>query len=226
MNDLFGALLVGLLGAGHCIAMCGGVASAMTFSIDERKRNNFWATLPYLIFYNLGRITSYMVAGAIIGGSSAALFKLVGGKEALLYLRLLAGIMMILLALYISRLWQGLLTLEKGGSYLWRYLQPLAKKFLPLKNTLSAYPFGFVWGWLPCGLVYSTLSWAAASGSASSGMLIMGAFGLGTLPALITVGSFAQLLKKLLAAGWFRHGSALLLFVYGLQTIYVGLNQF
>lgn len=223
INDFSAALIIGLLGAGHCLAMCSGIASVITFSADDKK--NKIQSFISLLLYNLGRVSSYTLAGAIFAGSSNALIIFFGGKEALIYLRLLAAILMLLLALYISRIWFGLLTLEKLGQTLWLYIKPLAQYFLPLKHPVLAFPLGFFWGWLPCGLVYSTLSWATSSGSFENGALIMLGFGIGTLPAMLTVGSLSQQLKFTLNHFYFRTASGLLLASFALHTFYIAIQQ-
>ncbi|MCP4324750.1 MAG: sulfite exporter TauE/SafE family protein [Alteromonadales bacterium] len=223
INDFIAALLIGLLGAGHCLAMCSGIASAISFSTDSSKSKT--SSFISLILYNLGRVSSYSLAGAIFAASSSALIIFFGGKEALIYLRIIAAIMMLALALYISRLWFGLLLLEKVGQYVWRFIKPIAQYFLPLKHPSLAFPLGFFWGWLPCGLVYSTLSWAASSGSATNGALIMLGFGIGTLPTMLTVGTLSQQLKVLLNNHYFRYTSGLLLAIFALHTLYIANQQ-
>lgn len=223
INDFIAALLIGLLGAGHCLSMCSGIAGAITFTTNSTK--NKISSFISLLLYNLGRVSSYSLAGAIFAGSSSALIIFFGGKEALIYLRIIAAILMLLLALYISRLWFGLLVLEKAGQYVWQFIKPVAQYFLPLKHPVYAFPLGFFWGWLPCGLVYSTLSWAASSGSAQNGALIMLGFGLGTLPAMLTVGSLSQQLKITLNHYYFRYASATLLAIFALHTLYIAMQQ-
>jgi sulfite exporter TauE/SafE len=223
INDFIPALLIGLLGAGHCLGMCSGIASAITFSTTSSQSR--LSAFTALLLYNLGRIASYSLAGAIFAASSSALIVFFGGKEALIYLRVLAAILMLCLALYISRLWFGLVQLEKVGQFVWKIIRPIAQYFLPLQHPVLAFPLGFLWGWLPCGLVYSTLSWAASSGSAENGALIMMGFGLGTLPAMLTVGSLSQHLKFLLNHHYFRYTSGLLLAIFALHTFYVAFQQ-
>ena len=171
--DAWAALLIGLLGAGHCIAMCGGVAAAFSMAIPAEQRRWQWL---YLLSYNGGRILSYSIAGALVGGVFAGLAEVSMGKQALVILRLLAGVMMILLGLYLARWWFVLLHLEKLGNGLWRHLKPLAGRFIPFKSPLAAFPFGMIWGWLPCGLVYSALTWSAVSGGALEGARVMALF--------------------------------------------------
>lgn len=221
LNDFFSALLIGLLGAGHCIGMCSGIASALSFSINPQQKNGLLA----LLLYNLGRITSYSVAGFIFAGSSSLFIVWMGGKESLIYLRIFAAIIMLLLAFYIARLWNGLIIIERAGQMLWKGIKPLAQYFLPLKHPLLAFPLGFLWGWLPCGLVYSSLIWAISSADALNGLVIMLGFGLGTLPAMMLVGSLSHKLKHILSKNWFRYSSGLILALFAFQTIYIAIKQ-
>jgi len=221
LNDFFSAFLVGLLGAGHCIGMCSGIASALSFSINPQQKNG----LLSLLLYNLGRISSYALAGFIFASSSSVLIAWLGGKEALVYLRIFAGIMMLLLAFYIARIWNGLLFVERSGQLIWKFIKPIAQYFLPLKHPTLAFPLGFFWGWLPCGLVYSNLIWAISTGDGLNGAVIMVGFGLGTLPAMMLVGSLSLKLKKILNKQWFRYGSGVILGLFALQTLYVAASQ-
>ncbi|QUJ69087.1 sulfite exporter TauE/SafE family protein [Photobacterium sp. GJ3] len=215
--------MIGLLGAGHCLGMCGGIAAAITLGMPGQQQQR---RFPFLLCYNLGRLVSYAAAGALIGGAVAGMASLSGLSTTLLYLRLLAALMMILLALYLGQWWQGVTKIEAVGQILWRRIAPLAQSMLPLKSPISAFPFGLLWGWLPCGLVYSTLSWAAVAGNAVSGAGVMLAFGLGTLPAMILVGTMAERLKLWLSNQIFKKTSAVLLLVYGIHTGYIAITQF
>ena len=221
INDFLSAFLIGLLGAGHCIGMCSGIASALSFSINPDQKNG----LLSLLLYNLGRITSYSVAGFIFAASSSVLIIWMGGKESLIYLRIFAAIMMLLLAFYIARLWNGLIIVERAGQFLWQFIKPLAQYFLPLKHPALAFPLGFFWGWLPCGLVYSSLVWAISTANGLNGLVIMLGFGLGTLPAMMLVGSLSHKLKNILNKKWFRYGSGLILALFAFQTIYIAIEQ-
>jgi len=221
VNDFFSAFLIGLLGAGHCIGMCSGIASALSFSINPEQKNG----LLSLLLYNLGRISSYSLAGFIFASSSSVLIIWMGGKESLIYLRIFAAIVMLLLAFYIARLWNGLLIVERAGQFIWKFIKPLAQYFLPLKHPALAFPLGFFWGWLPCGLVYSSLVWAISSANGLNGLVIMLGFGLGTLPAMMLVGTLSHQLKTILNKKWFRYSSGLILALFALQTIYIALQQ-
>lgn len=207
----FSAFLVGLLGGGHCVGMCGGIVGAVTMSLPGQQPKT-----PFLLAYNLGRIASYTLAGVLAGliGASSFFLQHVLPIEKVLYG--LASLMLVLLGLYLGGIWQGVLVLERVGSVLWRKLQPLSKRLLPLKTAPQAVMLGMVWGWLPCGLVYSVLVAALATGSAAQGGLLMLAFGLGTLPTLLAMGMAAVKLKAWLQNIWVRRVSGLLVLGFGL----------
>jgi hypothetical protein len=172
------AFLIGLAGGVHCIGMCGGIASAFTFAIPKNTSHT-----PYIACYNIGRVISYTFAGALTGWLGSLFSSSV--VTGLLILQSLSIIFLILLALYISELYKGLIYFEKAGAKLWRHLAPLGKKLIPFKSPGHTLLYGMLWGWLPCGLVYSALTWSLASGSLLQGGLFMLCFGLGTLPALV-----------------------------------------
>ncbi|MBE3667794.1 cytochrome biogenesis protein [Vibrio navarrensis] len=211
-GDYLGALMIGLAGAGHCLGMCGGIASLLNLGSQNPS--------PKLntLFYNLGRLLSYGLFGAIVGGTISSLSDIAGLNQSLAWLRLLAALFMILVALYIAKWWNGLLFVEKLGQLLWRFIKPMTQHFMPIRHPLQAIPFGFLWGWLPCGLVYSALTWSALSGSALNGALMMLAFGLGTLPAMLLVGIGAEYFARIQKSSIFRHTSATILVLYGLYT--------
>lgn len=208
--SLISAFLVGLLGGGHCVGMCGGIVAAVTLSLPGQQPK-----ISYLLAYNGGRITSYAAAGVLAGllGASSFFLQQVLPVERLLYA--LSSLMLVVLGLYLAGLWQGVLVLERMGGALWRQVQPLSKKLLPLRSTPQAFALGLVWGWLPCGLVYSVLVAALATGSGGQGGLLMLAFGLGTLPTLLAMGLTAVRLKVFLQQCWVRRVSGGLVLGFG-----------
>lgn len=212
--DMLAAVLIGLLGSGHCLVMCGGIASALQMMMPEQNR---WQRLRLQLALSAGRIFSYALLGGLVGwlGYQAMGF----GGSARQLLQLLAGIMLVLMALYIARLSTVLTGLEQVGSRLWRHIQPLTKRLLPLDTLPKAFAYGWGWGYLPCGLVYSSLSWSLASGSFVDGALWMLLFGLGTLPALLVAGQAAATLTRWKNLPWVRYSAALLLAAYGCHTI-------
>tara|TARA_R110001583_G_scaffold94737_1_gene238407 strand:- start:336 stop:998 length:663 start_codon:yes stop_codon:yes gene_type:complete len=216
MNSLsiLSAFLIGLAGSVHCFGMCGGVVSAFSFAVPKGAKQ--W---PYVLTYNIGRIASYALLGAVTGyfGSMLERSDTLGGIPVL---QTISALFLVAMACYVGNWWRGLHYLERAGSKLWRHLRPLSKSLLPFKNPLYALPYGVIWGWLPCGLVYSTLTWSLASGSASNGALIMLFFGLGTLPALIVMAAGVESLKKLLANAKTRQIVALCLLAFAVQMLW------
>jgi uncharacterized protein len=216
--NLLAALSIGFLGSSHCLVMCGGIASALQLSMPQL---NLLQQLKLQLMLSLGRLTTYSLLGALTGAFGAAVLVKLG--ISLFWLKLLAGLMLLLMAFYVARLWFALTFLEKLGSALWRKIQPFSKALLPLDSSPKALAYGLCWGFLPCGLVYSSLGWSLASGSALQGALLMCAFGLGTLPAMLAVGSFARSLSRFKNKHWVRASAALLLALYALYTIAIAL---
>lgn len=220
MNDLhfFAALLVGMAGGVHCLGMCGGIVVAMSAAVPKQR-----STLPYALAYNAGRIVSYTLAGALTGllgqmASTSHIF-------ALPVLSVVSGTMLVLMGAYLGQWFMGLRRLEQIGALLWQRIHPFSKRFVPFKTPLYAFPYGFIWGWLPCGLVYSSLTWSLASGSMLNGAVTMLAFGLGTLPSLLLMHVGAHSLSR-----WYKHKItrrliALVLINYGLYLIYLAINS-
>jgi uncharacterized protein len=219
-SDLIAAFAIGFIGSSHCLVMCGGIVAALQLAMPTtRPGRRLWLQLVL----SLGRLSTYSFFGALVGYFGASAMLLAGGS--LLWLRLLAGCLLIAIALYISRLWFGLLKLEQLGQGIWRLIQPLSKRCLPLDSANKAYLYGLCWGWLPCGLVYSALSWSLVSGSASSGALVMFAFGVGTLPAILLSGIAAQQLSQLKNNLYVRYITAFLLASYGVYTLWLATNR-
>lgn len=202
------AFVLGLLGSAHCMGMCGGIAATIGLRQHQKR-------IDHLLGYNFGRVISYSIAGALVG----SLGFLLKGEILGLALRTFAGLLLIAMGLYIAKWWQGLLQVEKLGGYAWRFIQPFAARLLPVESAKQAITLGFFWGWLPCGLVYSTLLWSATAQSASQSALLMLAFGVGTLPAMLLTGILAQQAQSLLANQYVRSISGLMVIVFGIYTI-------
>ena len=128
------AFLIGLSGGAHCFGMCGGIVGALTLGLPATPGHPLRTRLPYLLAYNGGRIISYMIAGALAGGVGAWATHLLPIHRAQLGLQLLAGLFMILLGLYLAG-WQTVLgRLERVGGVLWRRIEPLGRRWLPVRT--------------------------------------------------------------------------------------------
>ncbi|MDM8351134.1 sulfite exporter TauE/SafE family protein [Pseudomonas sp. sp1636] len=209
---LLSALVLGLLGGGHCLGMCGGLMGALTLAIPAEQRAQ---RLQILLCYNLGRILSYATAGLLLGMAGWA----VASSPAAMLLRVIAALLLIAMGLYLAGWWSGLTRIEALGRGLWRYIQPLTRRFMPVTSRPRALLLGGLWGWLPCGLVYSTLLWAASQGDALDSAALMLAFGIGTLPVLLATGMAAERLTALLRQQGVRMAGGLLVILFGLWTL-------
>lgn len=191
------ALIVGLLGGVHCLGMCGGVVGSLTFNLKPEVQLSWWRMFPYQLGYNAGRLTSYALIGVVFGWLGHSLISLTAFLPVQLTLQIIAGGFMVALGLYLAGWWNGIVVIERLGKGVWKYLAPLTKKATPVQNIPQAWLYGVIWGFLPCGLVYSMLIMALSSGGAIEGGLVMLAFGLGTLPNLLLMGSFAFFFTRL-----------------------------
>ena len=186
--SLVAAASMGLFGSGHCVAMCGGISCALSAGLPDSARRSPSRMLPFVIAYNAGRLISYTVAGAVFGTIGAAAGILLPPSWAHGFAVVISVAFVIALGLYLGNWWRGLAVFERLGAKLWRHLQPFGQRFFPVTRWRRALCIGLLWGWLPCGLVYAALALALVSGGGMAGALTMLAFGLGTLPALITLG--------------------------------------
>lgn len=191
------ALLVGFLGSTHCIGMCGGIAGTTGVSLGRSGGLSFLNRVSYLLLYNFGRITSYTAAGYIAATIGAAGFGLFPQNVARPLTAAISIGFLLALGAYLAGWWSFLPRLESVGGKLWRKIEPLGRRLLPVRTRSQAFMFGFVWGWLPCGLVYSVLAWAVATAQPGRGALLMLGFGLGTLPTLLGLGMAGQTLQRL-----------------------------
>lgn len=187
--SILSAFIMGLAGSGHCLVMCGGIASSLQLASKNLS------PIKVSLLYNLGRICSYAIAGALVAWLGASLAKqntLVAHS-----MKLLSGVFMILVGVYVMRLASSLQWLESlAKTVIWQHLVKLNRHLIPVDTSPKAFAYGALWGWLPCGLVYSALTWTLQAQTILQGSAIMLAFGLGTLPALIAIGQSAQLLQQ------------------------------
>jgi sulfite exporter TauE/SafE len=207
------ALIAGLVGSGHCILMCGGIAGALELSARQGGACAGGA-LRYPCLYNLGRIASYAAAGAIAGGLGGAALALANLPRARIIFALLAALVVIVMGLRLAAGLRQFGALDRAGAAAWRRIAPLTKGLFPVNTPARAFGVGLAWGWLPCGMAYAMLAAAWLSGTAISGAAIMAMFGLGTLPAMLALGGSTA---RLLGTATRRWGGALLV-VIGLAS--------
>ena len=221
------AFLVGLLGGVHCVGMCGGIVGALCLGLDDglnkTAQQNFKKTFPFLLLYNTGRISSYTLAGILMGSVGwlgSHLFTLYSIQQTL---EIIAAAFMLALGLYIAGWWKGLAKIERWGSkVIWQRLEPIGRKFMPVRSYPHALFLGLVWGWLPCGLVYSVVIWTISTQSPLEGGLLMLSFGLGTLPNLLLMGVFASTLTQFIQQPWVRQVAGMLIMAFAGVMFYRG----
>ena len=216
-SSFLALLLVGLLGGTHCVGMCGGIVGALSLGAPPQ--------ISLHLAYNSGRIVSYAAAGALVGALGEASMALSGQLPVRTILFLLANLMLVALGLYLMGFTAALAFSERLGQKLWRHLQPLSRRFLPARSVAQALPLGLLWGWLPCGLVYSALATALSSGSAWQGAGLMLAFGVGTLPNLLLAGLLAARLQAYTRQAAVRRIAGLLILGFGVWGLF-GIPEF
>ncbi len=208
------AFLAGLSGSAHCFGMCGGMAGALGMHARSvaRGSGNVIATAA---LYQFGRIAGYAALGALFGVLGMALSMALNVNRIADVMRVISGALLILIGLRILLQFNALAALERLGSRIWRHLQPLAARAASGNGVARPLLLGLLWGWLPCGLVYSMLMVSAISGGAIAGAAIMIAFGLGTLPAMLTSTVAAAQVQRLLANRNAKFFSGAVLVIFG-----------
>jgi sulfite exporter TauE/SafE len=126
--------------------------------------------------------------------------------------------------LYIGGWFPRFAYIEKMGSRFWKLIEPFGRKLIPVKTRGQAMLFGMIWGWLPCGLIYTALALAATTGNVMHSSMTMLAFGLGTLPAVVGVGIMTTLLAKLSKAQLFKQIVGILFIIFALLAAFPWLN--
>jgi sulfite exporter TauE/SafE len=218
-SGFLAVFLIGLLGGVHCAGMCGGIVSALSLQMPGATARSGPAW-PIHLAYNLGRISSYAIAGAVMGALGSLGLLLNNWLPVQMALYVAANLMMVALGLYLTGLTRMLAFAEHAGQWLWQRVQPLTRRFLPVRGVAQAFPLGMLWGWLPCGLVYSVLTMTLLSGSATRGAAIMLAFGLGTLPNLMLAGLLLVRFRSVAQGRALRLGSGLIVLAFGIWGLF------
>lgn len=194
-GSVVAAFLLGLVGSGHCVGMCGGLSGALGVAAagdraapGARATTNAWGLA---LAASLGRVATYAVIGAFAGA-------VVGASDALLgigpWLRIAAAALVLVMGLQLLGLPVGTDRLERLGLRAWRRIAPLAARARGRDGWLAWAParalvLGAIWGLLPCGLVYSAAAASVVAGGPPGAALFMVAFGVGTLPAMVAAGA-------------------------------------
>ena len=211
----FIAFIFGFLGSTHCVPMCGGIVGVLSQQTNGSTHQAISKTLSY----NVGRILSYSFIGLLAGGFSQAAFLPIEPNSLVLFSQIITFIFMLAFGFYLLG-WLNILShLERLGQRLWKHISPLSRHLLPIRRKRDAFYLGIIWGWLPCGLVYSALAWSLASANFISGGLIMLSFGLGTLPMLLTMGIASEKLLQLRSSPFVRRTAGYLIIAFAVFNL-------
>ncbi|MBV1775854.1 sulfite exporter TauE/SafE family protein [Burkholderiaceae bacterium DAT-1] len=205
--------VAGWLGGGHCLAMCGGLGVAA--GLGARGRGQ-WIRL---LVMNAGRITSYMMVGALLGAIISVASRV--GMALVLQKSLYVASLILLACMgaYIAGAAAWFVKIERSGAVFWRLLQPVWASLFPLNTVPRTFVAGLLWGWLPCGLVYTAAIGALASGRGDHGAAVMLAFGLGTLPNLLLLGVAGKVTQEWRKKSWVRKTAGGLLVAFALYKL-------
>ncbi|NOQ82275.1 MAG: sulfite exporter TauE/SafE family protein [Methylophaga sp.] len=191
------AFVIGLFSSLHCVSMCGSIIGTLSFSLKPEIRSNKAKMATFIFSYNLGRIFSYMLAGLIIGLIESIVTMPLGEEHGHQILKILSALIITGAGFYIAGWFPTFAYIEKTGSRFWKTIEPYGRKLIPVATLNQAFLFGMVWGWIPCGLVYTALALAATSGDIVTSALSMLAFGLGTLPAVMGTGLVSSFISRI-----------------------------
>ncbi len=218
------ALLIGISSAPHCIGMCGAISGALAMSLPQEVRGRRGQLLLFNLAFNLGRVSSYGIAGALAGLLGSALAERLAPIAGINLLRLVTVVLVVAAGLYVGGWVPRLAVVERIGTPLWRRLEPLGRRLIPVRSLSRAFLYGLVWGWLPCGLVYWALLIAAGAGDPSASAIFMIIFGLATLPGMVATGMLASWIQQIRRLPYANRVAGLLLIVLGLVGIFYTLE--
>lgn len=221
--SLTAAFIAGTAGSMHCMVMCGGIAGALGMRARTVGQSAPMA-LIHSVLYQMGRLTSYAMAGMVVGAFGQMAEAMLQWLPIAQVLRALSGLLLIAIGLQLLFQLRWLHGLETLGAQLWRHIAPLTQYVSP-QGYFSSFLLGAVWGWLPCGLIYSMLMLGALGGSAIEGGLIMFAFGLGTLPAMISTNLLASQFTRIMTLRKMRIGAGMLMMALGCWTMWFAFHH-
>lgn len=177
--DLTGMFLLGLLGGGHCVGMCGPIALAVCPAAKGASAS--------VVLYNLGRVVTYTMIGGVVGALGGAVGGIGAVVRAQMWLALVAGLLMAFFGLALLRViaqprWMFAID---GGKF--PGVGPLLRGVVRERRAWMALPLGLVLGFLPCGLSLAAFTRALGADGFIRGAMLVAAFGVGTLPAMSLV---------------------------------------
>lgn len=216
------AFLIGIGSTLHCLGMCGGIMGALSLSLPQDIRSSKSYMIGFVALFNLGRIVSYMAAGLIAGAFGVEILKALGLENAHDILRYVGVGFMVAIGLYLAGWFPQMVQVEKLGQPVWKRIEPIARKMMPINSPLRALLYGMAWGWMPCGLVYMVLLMTVTVGSGVQGASMMLAFGLGTLPIMLSAGFMASWVRRFASSAKTRQLIGLIIVITALASLFIG----
>lgn len=217
--------LIGLVSTLHCLGMCGGIIGALSLSLPAEVRASRLRLVVFSMFFNGGRVISYVAAGLLAGAFGVGLLKALGLQNAHALLRYAGVLFMVAIGFYLAGWFPQLARVEHLGQPVWRRLEPLARKMMPINSAWRALLYGMAWGWLPCGMVYMVLFMTVTAGSAGQGGMMMLAFGLGTLPSMLSAGIMATWIRRLARSPRARQLIGLIIIAMALASLSINVGD-
>lgn len=197
ISPVFIGFFIGLFSSLHCVSMCGSIIGTLSYSLKPEIRKDKSKMLAFIFSYNSGRIFSYMLAGLIVGLIESMLTLPLGDEHGHRVLQIASALIITGAGFYIAGWFPSFAYIEKTGSYFWKAIEPYGRQLIPVVSLKQAFLFGMVWGWIPCGLVYTALALATTTGDIGLSIVSMFAFGLGTLPAVMGLGMVGSFITRL-----------------------------
>ena len=214
--------LIGLVSTLHCLGMCGGIIGALSLSLPAEVRASRLRLVGFSLLFNGGRIISYVAAGVLAASFGVEVLKALGLQNAHGILRYAGVVFMVAIGLYLAGWFPQMAQVERLGQPVWRRLEPLARKMMPINSPGRALLYGMAWGWLPCGMVYMVLLMTVTAGSALQGGYMMLAFAIGTLPSMVSAGVMAGWIRRLAASQQARQAIGLIIILMALASLFIG----
>ncbi len=220
------AFIVGFFSTAHCLSMCGGIMGALTLSLPAEVRGGAGRFLLFVMLYNAGRIITYIVLGAAVGFSGQLLGSGLDDPVWRQVASIVAALTIILIGLYLTGWVPVLRNMDRLGGAVWKRIEPVGRRLLPVRTPPAAFLAGLVWGWLPCGLVYYALILALPLGDPVMSATFMLCFGLGTLPVMIATGVFAGWMARLGRSVRLRQVAGTMVVLVGVAGLVFGADIF
>jgi len=217
---ILAGFFLGLSSTLHCFAMCGSIIGSLMAGLPQEVRQQPYAVLGYGLLYNSGRILSYGAMGGLVGFVGGTAIAALMQSEGYQAARILAALFLLAVGFSMTG-WVPIFSwATRLAGPIWAQIDRVSRTLKPGRSPVQAFGFGMIWGWLPCGMVYAALTYALLAGDFVQGLLVMIAFGLGTLPALIVTAIAADKLIHFNRLPWVRPVLGLLIMVMAVLSLF------